>query len=233
MKFAIALSLLVSGALASADQFKTVTVDASTAKSESTYSYPELFAGSVPAYASINAQIKDSVEDGQCGEPQEPEQTYYYGAEAKVVALNKRYVGVQITGDQSCGGAHPNYFTYFLTFDANTGNALNIEKEFGITEDWETNQVIQAKLAKLLAGKLPADDGDEAGGCFEGLKGKDLEDQLVQFYPVVHGLAKNKTVVLGIMPPHVATVCRFEARFSYAEIKPLLIPGSFLNKLLQ
>lgn len=235
-KLVLALSLFAASAAASADQFKTVKEASNANRLDFSISYPQFFANSVPAYQVINTAIRTTLVDGSCGEP-EPDETngYNYNAEATVVALNKRYVGIQIISDDYCGGAHPNYGIYHQTYDAQTGAVLDIAKEFGFlawndpAHDDTKQDAIRLKLAKILVDHLGPDNVNE---CYEGTREEKIQ-QLVEFWPMVHGLAKNKTVVLGVQPPHVATPCRFEARVDYNTIKSLLNKGSYLHQWLK
>lgn len=230
------LGLLILGSLASADQFQTVKVDESTPRSTFIVSYPQFFANSVPGYATINATIEKELRENACGEPQKDEPDFYYETDAKVVALNQRYVGVQINANDYCGGAHPNYSVYFLTFDSNSGATLDISREFGILPwdspgpDEKKVDKIRAKLAVLLTDAMPKDAEEN---CFTKMSRKEKIAQVLDFYPVVQGLAKNKTVVVGISPPHVATVCRFGVRLPYAKVRSLIEPNSFLHAWLR
>lgn len=228
--------IAIAGTLASADQYKTIKSESKTDKYEYAVSYPQLLPGSVPAYAAISAQIRSHITEGDCGgQPDQEGASYYYSAEATVVALNATYVGVAVRTNDYCGGAHPNNGTYYLTYDARNGAELSIEREFGFKHyndpeyDFEKMEARRKLLAELLVERIPAGDAKE---CYEGTRAEKLET-LSNFYPVVHGLAKNKTVVLGVQPPHVASVCAFEVRLNYAEIQHLLDRGSYLHRWLR
>ncbi|MBX3021373.1 MAG: hypothetical protein KF799_06805 [Bdellovibrionales bacterium] len=236
MKAILVISAFLASTVASAAQFKTVKESSNANRSEIEISYPELFSNSVPAYATINADIAKNVRNG-CGEPEADQPGFYYEAEARVVALNKNYVGIGVSGNDYCGGAHPNSWSYYLTYDSQSGKSLNIEREFGFTDydapdyDSDMNDALRTKLAGILVNHIPPEDQGEEG-CFPGTRQEKIE-ALLTFYPVVHGLAKDKTIVLGIQPPHVAAACRFEIRVKLQDVKSMLPESSYLNEWLK
>lgn len=227
---------LVLGATATADQFKTIKESSNANRSEYSVSYPEFLPTSVTGYKAINENVKKTIVENACGEPGKDEPGFYYSVDATVVALNSTYVGVKVVANDYCGGAHPNYTTYYMTYASDSGKKLEVEEEFGFLDydspdyDYEKNEARRKLVAELLIDRIPV--GQDASECYTGSRQEKLE-QLVSFYPVVQGLAKNKTVVLGLQPPHVATPCGFEVRFEYEDIKHLLNTDSYLHNWLR
>ena len=232
------ISILIAASLlsltAAANQYKTVKEKKSTKNYEQDISYPRFNKTSVPGYARLNTELKKQLLDGACDEKEAAmaEYPFNYSADVSVVGLNSRYVGLQINYDDFCGGAHPNDGYYFETFSAQTGTLLPIGDEFGLY-DYDNpkyndakDQAIRLEIAKILIKHLPKDSDTD---CFGGnISEQEKLDTLVSFYPSIGGLAKNKTVVLAISPPHVAEVCQFDARVPYDEVKDLILPGSYL-----
>jgi hypothetical protein len=62
-------------------------------------------------------------------------------------------VGVRIEEESYSGGAHPNQYTYYMTFDSNTGELLDIAHEFGFlkADDKDHNSEKQDAQRKKLA----------------------------------------------------------------------------------
>ena len=233
MKSLVFLTMTIFSISAMADQFKTVRVSGNVNRYSYDYSYPSFNSQSVPGYQKINASIEKimSEDDGCAGGPERSEEPDYdYSATARVVALNPDYVGIGIVTSSYCGGAHPNYYVYNLTYNSQTGELADIPAEFGFTkEDYDVNEKIQQKVARVLANHIPKDSA-----CFENRSDKSqVIEELMTMWPVVQGLAKNKTVVLGISPAHAIYACQFDVRVPYAEVKDLIRPGSFLHSWLK
>jgi hypothetical protein len=237
MQFMFALILAAMlGQAATAASFKTVKIDKESSKYNFSVEYPEFLPGSAPGYKAINATIYEDIVEGGCELDQQITNTFDYSAVAEVVALNKNYVSVRADTSSFCGGAHPNYSTYFLTFAAESGALLNIEKEFGFIDyndpgyDHEKTEARRRLLAELLVDHNSSQAKETE--CFTGTR-QEMIDSLQDFFPYVAGLASGKKVILAISPPHAATPCYFDARVDYAAIKSLLNADSYLHKWLQ
>ncbi len=220
-----------------AGQYKTVTSKLSLSNYEYEVSYPAFFAGSIPGYEKINAALKETIADSGCDVNDIPvDRSYDYGATGKVIALNKHYVGVQVSVNSDCGGVHPNYSELFYTYDSETGEALNIENEFGFVSyddpkyDPAKDDARRLKVAKILAKYAKKGDGE---GCFDDMTEKQKIEEISTMYPTIGGLAKDKKVVVTVQPAHVAMACWFEVRVDLAVVKSLLNPASYLNTWLK
>jgi hypothetical protein len=237
MKLYTSLFALAFALSAQADQFKTVNVDKSSEKYEFKYDVPQFNDQSVPAYAKINDELVAYIEGNGCdaAEAAKSENGYNYDTSSTVVALNKNYVGVAMANDSYCGGAHPNTSTDYATFNSQTGEKLNIAKEFGFQDyddpnyDSAKQELLHNKIAKILLTRIPADVED----CFAKMTPKEKLEQMETMYPYVAGLAKNGTLVLGVQPAHVIAVCGFFVRVNKKDVKNLLIKGSYLENWLK
>lgn len=237
MKNHILITLMMMTTPALADSFRTVKVAHETKRYSYSAEYPELLPGSVPAFQRINEQLlKDVVNNGCELDEGSKQMQYNYNVVVKIVALNPKYVGVRVQSDDYCGGAHPNNSTYFLTYASANGKPLAIEREFGFEDssrpdfDFEKDQARRLLLAERMVTKLNKADFDSE--CYSGTN-KEIAEQIASFWPSVSGLANNRRVILSISPPHVATVCYFDAVFSYDEVKDLINDGSYLHRWLR
>ena len=237
MKFQILLTMAIFAAPAMANSFRTVRKSHVTPRYDYSVEYPLLLNGSTPGYQAINTHLKLNVIENGCDVDQGSKQIQYnYNVTVKVVALNSGYVGFRVEYDNYCGGAHPNYGTYFMTYEASTGKYLEIEREFGFKDpesadyDGQADEVRRHLLAEMMVAKVPRDllDND----CFT-YNGQPVADGIALNYPYVAGLANRKRVIMAISPPHVASICYFDAVFSYDEVKNLIDPGSYLHGWLR
>ncbi len=239
MKFAIVFLLALASASSFADQFQTVSLKKEYKGYAIDVSYPEFFSNSIPAYRQINALIYQIiVTEGGCGieDNEEAQIAYDYYGRGRVIALNSRYVGVEVFASDYCGGAHPNHYTYFLTFDSNNGKYLDIYRELGFKRwderdyDWEKQRERRRELSSLIVDLIP----QEAKECMLATtRDERIEELTDTFYPYPAGLAKGKTIVISTSVPHAMKPCEFSLRLSYEQLKALITPGSFLEEWLQ
>jgi hypothetical protein len=240
MKILLSLVITVAALNASADQYKTVTKDLSSKNYQSSISYPEFNASSIPAYVAINANLVNTLISYGCDveEAATSEFGQDYNASATVVALNQNYVGIEVIDESYCGGAHPNSSSYNVTYNSKTGAFLNMSEEFPQQDfsvdnvDWDKLSAFQATLAKIMY-KYRKLDKSADPSCFENQSKKEYIDQLASLSPAISGLAKGKTVVIKTFPPHVAAVCTSSVRVPYSEIKSFLKKDSILHTWLK
>lgn len=234
MKKLMATIIFLSfGASAFAAQFKTVTEDVSYSSYSASITYPVLLSNSVPGYKAINEQVRTYLIENGCDTEEPIQPNMDYDANAKIIALNKKYVGYEVDVGSYCGGAHPNYDTYNMTFDSQTGAAVDLEKEIPIqaTEMSPEYHEFQSQLAILLYNNF--DMKSHAQECFEDATKEEVLQQIKDFFPLITGLAANKKVVVRIYPPHVATVCAFSVRVNYDDVKKYLNPEGSFQKWLK
>lgn len=237
MKLALVLAFALAGAFAQADQFKTVDFKQTSDHYVVDVSYPEFFSTSIPAYQQINHYIyKTVVTEGGCGEWYEGDPDYDYSATARVVGLNKRYVGVEVWVSDYCGGAHPNYYSYWMTFDSNNGKPLEIFRELGFKAyddrdyNYQQAEIKRRELANLIVDMIP-EDGLQ---CMEGMtRDEKIEELVATYWPRVAGLAKGKTIVISTDVPHAMKPCEFSLRLTYQQAQSMIVPGSYLHTWLQ
>ncbi|MBY0314663.1 MAG: DUF4163 domain-containing protein [Bdellovibrionales bacterium] len=235
------LCALVVAASASADQFKTVTEEFSQPKSQAEISYPVFFENSVPAFQKINADIVTHLKESSCGpvfEGEEEWREYSYNVTTRVVGLNQKYIGLEMTYDIDCGGAHPNFGFYNRTYNSQTGEVVDMGTEIPLqdfeNEDWQAQEQYRKELAAIMYNNLgQLTDKDWEPSCYEGMNKQETIEQIEQFWPYVSGLAKDKKVIIRLSPPHVATPCGFAVRVSYSEVQKYLAPNSILHTWLK
>jgi hypothetical protein len=235
MKKLMATMIFLSfGSSVFAAQFKTVTENVGHGSYTATVSYPQLFSNSIPASKSINEQVRNYIVENGCDIEGLMDPNMDYQANAKIVALNKNYVGYEVAVDSYCGGAHPNSDTYNMTFDSKTGAPVEMENEVPIqaTEMTAEYQEYQRTLATLMYNNYNFDMSEKDEECYDGTKEEILE-VLLNYSPLVSGLAADKKVVLRIYPPHAATVCAFSVRVNYNDIKKYVDPNGSLQKWLK
>ena len=250
----LALLSVIVGTSAYADSFQSVVKEE---KYEGVYEmyarYPQLTANSVaPAYAMINQQIADLAMEGCGSTPEEIKNeieefygkdaqiSYFSSTAAKIVGLNKNYVGVEVTSSSFCGGAHPNYYTYFLTFDSQKGEQVAFDSEIPLQNttgnDWEKFNAYQKDLAKIIYKNIApiiAKDQEAYNGCYSGQTKQEILESLEMFYPMISGYAANKKVVLTVNPPHVATPCALALRVPFSEVEKFFAPTAKAKQWLK
>ncbi len=258
MKFFIVTTFTLMSVFVSitshADSFKTVLNEE---KVEGVYelyaSYPQLLPESAaPAYNVISKQIEEMATEG-CGlsaDEVKKEIEEFYGADAqisyyasvsaRIVGLNKNYVGVEATTSSYCGGAHPNYGTYYMTFDSKTGEQVLLDSEIPVQDlsgdNWDKFHAYQKELAQIIyknIGSEIAKDADAYSGCYSGQTKQEVLESLESFFPLISGYAANKTVVLTVNPPHVATPCALSVRVPFAEVEKYFAPNAKAKKWLK
>lgn len=243
MKTIIAATLLTLSLGAQADQFKTVSQDASLGfkNYDATISFPKFFSNSIPAHTLINAQIESNMLMNGCisgNETQDDVNEFApngmsYDATARVVGLNKKYVGIEVTASDYCGGAHPNHYTAHYTFDSNTGAMVNMDKEIPASKyDHADNDLLRVKLSKLIVEQIIIEKRTD-DGCFEGQTKKEMVESINMDYPMISGLARGKQVIISTSPAYANTPCKETVRVPYAKVKSLIKSGSILHKLLK
>lgn len=226
--FVIGLLLSLSSNAFSA-QFKAVKEDLSSGKYNAEINYPQLLKNSVPAYSKINKSIRELLLSDGC--EANPSMEMGYHATATVVALNTNYVGLQLAIDYYCGGVHPDFAEYNITYNSQTGELVKMAFEIPAQEsEGAAFDKYQTNLASIIYKHMTP--GQENIDCF-GTTKKDALTRLKDMYPYASGLAKDKKIILRIEPPHAMMTCGFSVRASYEEMKPYLAPNSILHKWLK
>lgn len=250
----VALLVIFTGATSHADSFKSVEKKESYVGVYEMYArYPQILPDSVvTSYEVINKQIEEMALQG-CGASAEEikkEIEEFYGKDAqisydssinaKIVGLNPNYVGVEVNSSSFCGGAHPNYGTYYLTFDSKTGEQVSFDSEIPSQnvsgDDWEKFQVFQKELAQIIYKNIApqiAKDADAFNGCYSEQSKKEILESLETFYPMISGYAANKKVVLTVNPPHVATPCALSIRVPFSAVEKFFAPDAKAKQWLK
>jgi hypothetical protein len=243
MKSIIAATILALSIGAQADQFKTVLEDASFGFQDydAEIAYPKFFSNSIPSYNSINEQLKEnllmggciSATDSQADVSDQSTSGMSYDARARVVGLNKRYVGIEVMANDYCGGAHPNHYASHYTFVSSTGEMINMDAEVPAAKyDHVDNELLKEKLSALIYNQIQA-EGRLSDRCYEGLSKQEALESIQMDYPMISGLAKRKQVILSTSPAHANGPCREIVRVPYTKVKSLIKAGSILHKLLK
>lgn len=248
MKTVITLLVVLSMSSAFAEQFKTVTKDYSSKNYDSTFKYPVLLQNSVAKAADkINKNFLQSLIDKGCGGDEEPtaEISFNYDISSRIVALNASYVGYEVSYDDYCGGAHPNNGTYNVTYNAVSGEEINMDQEVpvqsydNISNPNGSFDKYQEELAKIMYANLKTatlDMTDESSleDCL-GLKDgkKAVIDQLVTMFPMISGLAKNKEVIIRTYPAHVMAICGLSVRVPFSKVEKYFKKDSVVRPWLK
>lgn len=225
-KLFLTLGLLVSLG-ASAAQYETKTIQENSNRNSFDASYPVFSESSALAYENVNKTIEQIARSFKCSDPMEGFSDVTSNLRLRVIGLNADYIGIAADFDYNCGGAFPSNGTVFFTIASKTGAELDIDKEFGLSDSSANEFEIRNEIANILA-PYAAGESD----CFKGSK-KKIVKTLNQMYPTVGGLAKDKQVVLTIIPGNVDKSCQFSAHVSYQKVKSLIIPGSYLHQWLK
>jgi hypothetical protein len=234
----LGLTTLISSAYA--DQFKTIKEDISLTNYEANISYPTFFSNSIPAYSTINKNIRDGLIQYGCATSEEEladddraaSLGYYYDASAKVVGLNRRYVGLEITYSDYCGGAHPNYGTYNLTFDSKTGESVMVREEIPLQNVYsDESEAYRAELAEIMYNEMKRQG--KKSECYDDLSKSEAIENMTWDYPSISGLARFKKVIIRTSPAHANAVCGTSVRVSYNKVKKYIKSGSILHKWLK
>lgn len=237
MKTFLALLTLSISTFASADQFKTVTFDDSSKNYYSLLTIHQLLPAAVAkASEEINKNLLSSIRAYGCDaqEAEESANEYDYSVNARLIALNSSYVAYELTMNSYCGGAHPNYATYYMTFNAQTGDEIVINNEVPMQKDevaYEEFKQYQAEIAEVIYSS--ADFKKLDNGCFDGLSKKETIEELAAYYPYIAGLAKGKKVVLAVSVSHANTPCAFSVRVPAKDVKHFIAKDSVIREMLK
>lgn len=249
MKILSLMIVLLAAAASNAQSRVTATIDLSSKNYTAEVSYEVLSLTSpAKAYDVINKGVLEIISQG-CDpvDALESETGFDHFAQAKIIAENIDYVGYEVTSGNYCGGAHPNYYIYHLTFDAATGLPVDMNKEVpkqdfdnadSYPNFYDDLTVYQNELAEIIASNIkPTADKDLAGfeDCFSesGMTKAELTEELALLFPTIAGLAENKKVVLSISPPHVMAACTFSVQVPYSEVSKYIDAGSILHSWLK
>lgn len=229
-------------AISPASQAPTTKVEEDISEKNSTQkiAWDKLADSAAPAAAAINADLRASLVESACGASDEPDRSYDYDASASAIEINGNYVAYKISVSSYCGGAHPNYGTYHETYDAKTGEKLDLAKEVPMQNydgdvDWAAREKYQQELAEIMFREATASGSTALKDteCFEGMSDADAIQQIKDFWPSISGLGQNNKVITSISPPHVATPCQFDLPVSLDSVEKFLAPNSKIKDLLK
>ncbi len=194
-----------------------------------------------PATKAINDAVRADLVENSCGPSDDADRSYDYEGTAENTELNSNYISYKVTVSSYCGGAHPNYGTYHLTFNAKTGAKLDINKEVprqntdGDNVDWDAREKYQRELAEVMLQEAKASNSTAIKDteCYEGLTDAEVVEQILQFYPAISGLGPDKKVITSTSPPHVATPCQFDLPVPLSAVEKFLAPDSVIKEWLK
>lgn len=225
-----------SMSIATAADFQRVKENISGTNSDQTIEYDALNEGAVPSAKLINSKLKSDLVEKNCGISDESNNTYE--AEASLVVLTKdKYVTFNVLSEKYCGGLYPEALSYYSVFDSVTGEKIDFNKEVpvqnssGDSVDWTARGTYQNELAAVIFNAIPADSETlDVEGCFGGLSKEETIQQIALYSPAVLAIVKNKKIVLGIDPPHVAAFCKFEVTVGFEKVAKYFAPKSKVRK---
>lgn len=235
MKSLFSIFAFLFSVAASADQFKTVTYDDSSKNYYSVHTIHSLLPGSVPAFQKINDSFLSEIRSEGCDaeEAATVEMSYDYSASARIIGLNTNYVAYEVWVSSYCGGAHPNYSQYYKTFNAKTGENVDMNANVtmqGEDVDYEVFEKYQGELAEIIyeSGQL----SQQGNGCYDDMTKQEVIESLQMFYPYIAGLAKGKQVVLAVSTPHAAAPCSVAVRVPLSKVQKFFGADSEVPALL-
>jgi len=219
----------------------TVEEDISETNSTQKITWDRLADVGSDALSKINTAVRADLVESACGASDEPDRSYDYDATAKVIELNNKYVAYTVTSSSYCGGAHPNYGTYHLSFDAKTGEKLDLSKEVplqnydGDNVDWDARDKYQQELAQIIfdQAKATGSTAIKDTECYEDMTDAEVVEQIKSFWPSISGLAPGNKVMTSTSPPHVATPCQFDLAVPLEAVEKYLAPNSKIKELLK
>ena len=237
----VLMSLMCLSITAQAKSYQTISEDVSEKRSKQTISYEILDTASSPAAEAINKAIKESMMQGLCGASEDEEFSEYYAdMNAKISEENSNYVSVAASYDTYCGGAHPNYGMYYLTFNVQSGQVVDMDVEVPAqkyNDDYDAHEKFQIKLAEIMAANIEKNDPqlkDEKFQCL--VDAKDSSESIAEFikdmYPTLAGLGKDNSIIATISPPHAMAACTFDLSLSLKEVDSLVAPASVIRNWL-
>lgn len=226
-----------------ASSIQNVSEDLSEPGLDFKLSYQKVTAKVVTARDVINKSLRDKFIEIACSASDALEENTVYDTQivAKAVAVNKNYVGFEVSGSEYCGGAHPSHFIFHLTYDAKTGEEVEMDKEVprqavGDITDWEDREKLQMELAEVIYKNLAnATDQDMDNDCYslELDSATDIIDGIAMYSPSISGLSKNKKVILQTSPPHAAFACALTVVVDYSRVKKFITPTGKLSQWLK
>jgi hypothetical protein len=199
--------------------------------------YPVLGFGSVDGYSVINKQVRSLASEGCSAEDAiDASNSFYQEATTKLLTLNQNYVSYETSASEYCGGAHPNHYTVIATYDAKTGEALDMNKEVprqsweGENVDWKDRAAFEKDIAALIA--YNSDVTADENGCFEGSQAEIIE-QISSHSPTIAGLAADKKVILKTSPSHAQTACALSLEVPYELVQIYIKADSKIHTWLK
>lgn len=237
---AIAIATFAATVALAATPTTKVEEDISEKNSTQKITWDKLADDAAPAAAAINAKLRAELVEQACGASDEPDRSYDYEATATTTDVNANYVAYSISVSSYCGGAHPNYGTYHQTYDAKTGEALDLDKEVprqstdGDNVDWDAHDKYQQELAEVMLAEAKASNSTALKDtqCFEDMSDADVVQQIKDFWPSISGVSNGK-VITSISPPHVATPCQFDLPVSVQAVDKFLAPDGKIKQWLK
>lgn len=237
MRAMFLLCLVLSVFSANAAQFKTVTFDNSSKNYYSQIKVQKLLPTTVAkAYKQINADLYQMILESGCdaNEAAMSESGMDYNVFARIIALNSNYVSYEISDNSYCGGAHENHSTYYQTYNAQTGEVVDIDTSIAVPSDdvrFEDFEAYQKQLAEVIFNS--ADFKSQKNICYEDLDKNSTIEALAGYYPYIAALAKNKEVVISVSTPTASFSCALSVRVPMNDVAPFLKNDSEIFSLIQ
>lgn len=186
----------------------------------------------VPASAKIRKTVIKHLFDQQCG-PSEENTSTYQGV-ARLDEVNGRFVRYKMFFDAYCGGAHPNGYIAYATFDSKSGQEVDMNQEIpvqGLSYDSPQFNAYQNRLARLVLANLKTTTFEYDNNCFEdATNDEDKIEFILGLNPYIAAPKNSKTLILTIMPPHVGAACMFSTELDVSVFSKNLKPN---GKLIQ
>ena len=138
----------------------------------------------------------------------------FYGRTLQPVYANTQIMSVQISGSIYCGGAHPNHFIHYRTYDRQSGLLLDPTDWFtaeGYDETDYGSRVMQGALREIVLRHWP-DSEEHDSECRQFVEGHEWWDITASHYGLM------------LIPqlPHAITPCEYEVMVPWEALDPVL-----------
>jgi hypothetical protein len=142
----------------------------------------------------------------------------YFEAGAEPVMILKDWLAVRAGQGDYCGGAHPNWSAWSMTFDRSSGEKIDPTDWFSSAafaekpEQYGTTRPINAEFRSLLVKRMSAEETEQCADIVGDTNywGIGLTREGIEFTPSM---------------PHVAKACENPVLMPYADIAPYLNEG--------
>lgn len=232
------ISVLLFADVLGADKFVTKRDTNQSPEYSNIITYPHLFSNSVPAHRKINERVLNILRANSCQDMSTAtaETPYMHDVFARIIGLNRRYVGIEVRVRIDCDQPHhPLEGFYHLTFNSKTGEQIDMEDHVPLQSfDPASPELIMnyhQELAELIYDEMRR-SGSISRSCYGDIPREMAIEHIAFDYPEISGLARLRNVVIKTSPSLENQECREILRVTYDQVKHYFESSSILHHWL-